>query len=601
MKKLTVAFSLLALLSLASGAEAAKGPELTYSVNLNDRADDQFKVTLDVKGLNAGNNIFQFAATAPGTYQTMDIGRFVQSFKAYDKKGRELEVQQVSTNQWQLSKPEKVRKIVYQIAETWDTPVEKNKVYGMCGTSLESDHALINGQGVFGYIKGLQSQPMRIKLEHPQEWLVGTALPVDSKGYYNATSYDHIVDSPILLGNLTRAETAYNGTTIDIYTYSKTGKIKSADLLQNMTEMLGAAHKFVVDFPVDRYTFLYHFEDVSWGAWEHSYSSEYVMKEQDLTPAYAQQLTDIAAHEFFHIITPLNIHSEIIERFNFVEPTPSQHLWLYEGTTEWASDMMQLRGGMTDLTSYLKDQHDKLMMDDQMDKNYSLLKLALTSYTPEGNQQYGNIYMRGAVVAALLDIRLLELSGGKRGLREVINELSKEYGPSKAFPENEFFNIFTARTYPEIGDFFNRYIKNAEPLPLQEYYNKLGINYVPAIATGEKTKALGYNFAVPDGKLRLVKVEQAMQQLGLQEGDVLVAYNGTEINLQNANQELAKLAALNPGDAYTLTVERNAEKQVLNLKLLEQEKLLKHQFKVNEQATPEQVNLRNAWMKNIKE
>lgn len=488
MKKLSAALGLLALLSLAPNAEAAKGPELTYSVNLNDRADDRFKVALEVKGLSATNNIFQFASTAPGTYQTMDIGRFVHEFKAYDKKGRELEVKQVSTNQWELSKPEKVRKITYQISETWDTPVKENKIYGMCGTSLEQDHALINGQGVFGYLQGLQAQPMRIKLEHPQEWLVGTALAKDAKGYYTANSYDHIVDSPILLGNLTKAETNYEGTTIDIYTYSKTGKIKSEDLLQNMTTMLGAAHKFVVDFPVDRYTFLYHFEDASWGAWEHSYSSEYVMKEQNLTPAYAQHLTDIAAHEFFHIITPLNIHSEVIERFNFVKPTPSQHLWLYEGTTEWASDMMQLRGGMMDLTAYLDDQREKLTIDEQMDKNYSLLKLALTSYTPEGQQQYGNIYMRGAVVATLLDIRLLELSDGKRGLREVINELSKEYGPNKAFPENEFFDVFAVKTYPEIGDFFNRYVKNAEQLPLAEYYSKLGIDYVASEKTGKKQK-----------------------------------------------------------------------------------------------------------------
>ncbi|GAB3830303.1 peptidase M61 [Pontibacter rugosus] len=536
MKKLTAALGLLAILSLSPNAEAAKGPELTYTVNLNDRADDRFKVLLEVKGLKAENSVYQFASTAPGTYQTMDIGRFVHEFKAYDKKGRELEVKQLSTNQWQLSKPEKVRKITYQISETWDTPVNENKIYGMCGTSLEQDHALINGQGVFGYVQGLQAQPMRIKLEHPQEWLVGTALPKDAKGYYAANSYDHIVDSPILLGNLTKAETNYEGTTIDIYTYSKTGKIKSDDLLQNMTTMLGAAHKFVVDFPVDRYTFLYHFEDVSWGAWEHSYSSEYVMKEQELTPAYAQQLTDIAAHEFFHIITPLNIHSEVIERFNFVKPTPSQHLWLYEGTTEWASDMMQLRGGMMDLTAYLKDQREKLTIDEQMDKNYSLQKLALTSYTPEGQQQYGNIYMRGAVVATLLDIRLLELSDGKRGLREVINELSKEYGPNKAFPENEFFDIFTAKTYPEIGAFFNSYVKNTAPLPLVEYYSKVGIDYVASEKNGEKTKALGYTFAVPDGKLRLVKVVENARQFGLQEGDALVALNGTAVTLQNANQ-----------------------------------------------------------------
>jgi len=599
MKKTTLALGLLALLSFSPAAQAAPAPQLTYHINLNERTDDHFRVTLEVKGLKAQNNIYQFAATAPGTYQTMDIGRFVRDFKAYDKKGRELEVKQISTNQWQLSKPEKVRKITYRIAETWDTPVDKNKIYGMCGTSLEQDHALINGQGVFGYVQGLQAAPMRIKLEHPQEWLVGTALHKDAKGFYMADSYDHVVDSPIMLGRLSKAQTTYNGTTIDIYTYSKTDKIKSQDLLANMTNMLGAAHRFVVDFPVDRYTFLYHFEDQDWGAWEHSYSSGYVMKEAELTPAYAQQLTDIAAHEFFHIITPLNIHSEVIEQFNFVTPTPSQHLWLYEGTTEWASDMMQLRGGLYDLPTYLKDLSEKLRFDDKMDKSYSLQKLALSSYTPEGQAQYINIYNRGAVTAALLDIRLLELSGGKRGLREVINELSKEYGPKKAFPENEFFDLFTAKTYPEIGDFFNRYVKNAEPLPVAEYFGKLGLHYTPAQKTGKKTTTLGYSFDFNAGNIVFANVGEEAKALGLQPNDVLVAFDGTPITLENVSQELSKLRQLKAGDSYTFTIAREGKQQEVKLQLLEKDEVIKHLFAVNEQATPQQVALRSSWMKNL--
>jgi len=599
MKKITTSVALLCLLAFAPLAEAAKNPELTYTVNLNDRADDRFKVTLNVKGLRNENNVFQFAATAPGTYQTMDMGRFVENFKAYDKKGRELETKQISTNQWQLSKPEKVRKITYNIAETFDTKVEKDQIYAMCGTSLEQDHALINGQAVFGYVSGLQSAPARIKLEHPKEWLVGTALSTDKNGYYQATSYDHLVDSPIMAGQLTKAETKYNGTTIDIYTYSKTGKIKSQDLMTNMTAMLESAHKFVVDFPVDRYTFLYHFEDQDWGAWEHSYSSGYVMQEKDYTPEYAKHLTDIAAHEFFHIITPLNIHSEIIERFNFVKPTPSQHLWLYEGTTEWASHIMQLRSGMKPLPAYLADIRQKLMIDDQLDKSYSLQKLSLTSYTPEGHKQYYNIYNRGALVATLLDIRLLELSGGKRGLREVMNDLSKEYGPKKSFPENEFFEIFASKTYPEIADFINSYIKNAEPLPVESYFGKLGINYQAAVNTGNKVKGFGYAIGAPGGVLSLTQVGEEMQKAGLQPGDELVAFDGVALSLGNANQVLPRLGTLNMGDAYTFTIKRNGEEKVVQCKILSMDEVKKHAFEVNEQATPQQLALRNNWLKNL--
>jgi len=122
---------------------------------------------------------------------------------------------------------------------------------------------------------------------------------------------------------------------------------------------------------------------------------------------------------------------------------------------------------------------EKILVDRQyFDASYSLRKLALTSYTDAGQQQYGNIYMRGALVAGLLDIRLLELSGGRRGLRELILDLAKEYGKDRPFPEDRFFDIVTAKTYPEIGDFFDRYVKAAQPLPIAEYYAKLGIRFV---------------------------------------------------------------------------------------------------------------------------
>ncbi|WP_242916949.1 PDZ domain-containing protein [Pontibacter liquoris] len=600
MRRITAALGLLALLALPPQAEAGRKPELTYLVNLNDRAADEFNVILQVKGLSKQNDVYQFAATAPGTYQTMDIGRFVREFKAYDKKGRELKTTQISTNQWQLSKPEKVRRISYRIAETWDTPVKENTVYKMCGTSLEQDHALINGQGVFGYLKGLQATPLRVKLDYPQSWLVGTALKLDDKGYYQAENFDQIVDSPILAGTLTKAESNFKGTTIAIYTYSKTGKVASQALMANMTAMLEAANKFVVDFPVDRYTFLYHFEDQEMGAWEHSYSSEYVFREKELTPEFAQHITDVASHEFFHIITPLNIHSEVISQFNFVTPTPSQHLWLYEGTTEWASDMMQLRNKLIDLPAYLTDLREKLYFNDRMDPNYSLQKLALTSYTPEGQKQYGNIYNRGALTAALLDIRLLELSGGKRGLREVINELSKEYGPKKAFPENDFFNIFTAKTYPEIGDFFDRYVKNAEPLPIADYYSKLGITYLPVVKTNEQKPFLGYDFTVtPEGAIVFVEVADELAKAGLHNQDQLIAKDGVPVTLQNAQEELMKLVAAKPGNKITYTVLRNGVKQQVSTTVLQRDAVQKHVFELNPQATPEQLALRNSWLQNM--
>jgi predicted metalloprotease with PDZ domain len=577
----------------------AQQAELQYSIDLNERKDDTFMVTLKVNGLTEANNVYQFAATAPGTYQVMNLGRFVTNFKAYDKKGKEIASENISVNQWQIEKPEKVHTIRYSIKETWDTPVEKNKVYKMCGTSIEDDHVLINAHCVFGYFSGTQAEPLSINLTYPENWQVGTALNKNEEGAYYATTYDHAVDSPILLGRLTEASTDLNGSSVEIYTYSKTDLISSEQLLSSMTKMLKAAGDFIVDFPVDRYTFLYHFEDETWGAWEHSYSSEYVIREQEFTAEFGQGITDMAAHEFFHVITPLNIHSEIIQNFNFVTPTPSEHLWLYEGTTEWAAHIMQLRYGLTSLETYFRTLRDKLNTDSYFDPNYSLSKLALTSYTEEGKKQYANIYMRGALVAGLLDIRLLEMSEGKRGYREVIYELSKKYGPSNSFSERNFFADFTSMTYPEIEEFFELYVKNANPLPIAEYYAKLGIKYIPKVNTGEQVSTLGLHVGFPDEKFRLMSINKKMAALGLEVNDELIAINATEVTMQNAQQILVGLQKLPIGEEYKIKVRREDEEIDVTAKVLSQEKIKKHVFKLDEDASDDQKTLREIWLKNL--
>ncbi|RYU80106.1 M61 family metallopeptidase [Hymenobacter persicinus] len=595
---------------LLAGALAAPGlaqaqKALTYTVTLDPATDaNHFQVRLELPKLSKAQGVYQFAATAPGTYQIMDMGRYVSKFEAFDRKGAPLGARQLGPNQWQLADPEKTREIRYTIAETWDTPVTEHPIYRMCGSSLETDHALLNGQTLFGYPQSWQDKPLRIKLNYPADWKIGTPLTADSKGFYEAKNYDQAVDSPFLLGRLTEAKTMLGSTEVGLYCYSHTDQVKAEPLLQSMQQMLQAAQAFLVQLPVKRYTFLYHFDDRSNGAWEHSYSSEYVLREAPFTPELAAAVTSTAAHEFFHVVTPLNLHSEIIERFNFVQPTGSEHLWLYEGTTEWAADMMQVRAGLKPLDVYLQNLHDKVAYDHQQaDTTYSLSKLGLTSFSDEGQRQYGNIYQRGAVTAALLDLRLLELSGGKRGLREVILELTKQYGPSKPFSEKTFFTDFVRLTYPEIGDFFTRYVQQAQPLPLTEYYAKVGVRYAPVLHTGRRIGALGAtptSFQVQAGKeVAFDAVPATLQTLGVASGDQLISYQGTAITPANLRQVLGQVKTAKAGDAYELTVRHNGADKTVRGRLLDQEEVKRYDFSLLPDATPAQLALRTAWLKNL--
>lgn len=449
-----------------------------YDIDLNDRTGDSFKVRVFVDGLTDANAIFQFAATAPGTYDPLNFGNYVRNLKAYDEDYEPLGVTKISTNQWQLKEPSATAIIEYEMLETWDVVNPVDVIYKMAGTSIEDDHSLINTFAVMGYPKGLKEKKYIVSIDRPTSWLVGTALPENNNGYYVAQDYDHLADSPLLLGELTSATVNIGQTEIGIWTYSATDVNTSADIKDQIEEVIYDARAFLGELPVENYTFLYLFEE-SAGALEHSYSSVHVLEE---VPAdfYASTIKRIAAHEFFHIVTPLNVHSEIIEDFDFVTPTPSRHLWLYEGVTEWAAWMMRYRNHSIDLDNLLTQFEAMRYFDENVyDRSFSLVDISLQSYTTAGGRQFGNIYRRGAIVAALLDIRLLELSNGEKGLRELILELVERYGPQNSFKDDQFFDVIVAMTYPEIEDFIEKYIKGTANLPYQEYFNKIGIDYDP--------------------------------------------------------------------------------------------------------------------------
>lgn len=596
----TTAIVVATLVVVAPQSYGRPAQALEYEINLNDRTDDLFRVTLRVNGLPDSSAIYQFAATAPGTYQVMDIGRYVRSFVALGAKNDTLPVHRISMNQWRIGRPASVRMVVYTIAETWDTPMDSNRIYAMCGTSMEDDHVLLNPHCVIGYPTGMQQSPIHLRLLRPPAWAVGTALEPDDAGGFVAPDYDRLVDSPILLGRLSCAGLTIGGSSVEVFTYSKTDKVHSDDILGALRGILYASAAFMHGLPVQRYTFLFHCDRVNAGAWEHSYSSEYVYRESDFDRNLPGMISSNVAHEFFHIVTPLHIHSQVIDRFNFVTPVPSKHLWLYEGVTEWAADIVRLRGGLISLPDYLSHIRRKLLVNDRMDKQVSLEEIALSCYTPEGQRQYANIYDRGAVIAALLDIRLLSLSGGTWGLREVINELAARYGPHKAFDEATFYDSVVSMTHPSIGSFINSYIRGAEPLPVAEVFSLVGISYREEVEGAGEVSTTGFR-ARPHGEsFEIVSVEEKAAAFGLQKGDTVVAINGTELTPATAGALYGTLRAEAPGSSYTVTVRRAGERErTLTCALLGTPEVTRHVLEVMPDPTPEQRRLRAAWMTNL--
>jgi len=597
MKKLLLLFVIIFIANLNS-------QNIVYNIDVTNYKDDLFHVTVYVEGLSAENDIYNLPATVPGTYSNLDFGRFVKSFKAYDEYGNELPAEKISLNQWQITDPDKLAKIDYDIEDTFDTEIENNKVIPMAGTGINNEFIVLNTFAVLGYFEGLQTNPLRVKLDYKPEWTAGTALLTDEDGYYTAESYDHLADSPILIGNLTAAATTVNNIKVGVYVYSADTTINADGIMDVADDVLQSSSEFIGYSPVTHYNFLMCFLDqeefiesgfMGAGALEHSYSSLFVY------PGFGNFIGGVKndmAHEFLHILTPLNLHSNIIQPFNFVEPTASQHIWLYEGVTEWGSDIMQLRSGLITPEEYLDRISEKITISDGFSQDISLVDLSLGVYSETITMEFINFYNKGAVTAALLDIRLLELSEGKFGLREVFLNFLEEYGKYKPFPEAEFFDLFVANTFPEIEQFINDYIKGTKRLPYDEYLAKLGYRYTAERPSEDTRPSVGLQMGLNDKQqLTIVGMSEASAEAGITAGDVPISILGIEVSLANTQEIFRKINSMKVGEKVKLILLRGDEEVEIDLPL--QQKIDKHIIEEMEKPTGEQLKLREAWSKNL--
>ena len=81
--------------------------------------------------------------------------------------------------------------------------------------------------------------------------------------------------------------------------------------------------------------------------------------------------------------------------------------------------------------------------------------------------------------------------------------------------------------------------------------------------------------------------------------DELAAFNGEPVSISNIAAVGGQLQRLKAGESYQFTVRRDGKEVVVPVKVLEQEEIKPYAFEPDPQATPAQLQVREAWMKNL--
>lgn len=603
------------ILSVISFSIFAQQAPYLFKVNLTNVQDDKLKVELTTPKFTQKKVIYNIAKTVPGTYSYDDYGRYIQDFTAFDAKGKKLKVKTLDKNRYQIEKASKLTKITYLVNDTWDSPEIKGEhVFEPTGTNIDASHFVINNHGLFGYFDNMKKHPYQVNFVRPSNFYGASSLsPIkvaDNEDKFEAESYNLLVDSPILYFEPDTTIVKIGDTDILVAVHSPTKMASSAEIADNIKTTLEAQKEYLGGkLPIKKYAFLIILADVapgsSYGALEHSYSSLYYLPESS-AEELSQTVKDVASHEFFHIVTPLNIHSEEIGDFDFNDPKMSQHLWMYEGLTEYAAGHMQIKYGLIDFPKYLSMLRAKIGSMKEMYKETLPFTEMSKNVLTTTKDQYANVYEKGALIGLCLDIELRELSKGKYGTQHLMRDLSKEYGKDVSFKDEALFAKITALTYPQIGVFIKNYISGNQPLPVAQYLNKVGINYIDSekisnINFGEVE--LSYN---PETERIYVKGTDKMNKIGEQMGyeinDEIINFNGEALTISNAQGLITDfIKNAKAGETLKVTVLRKDakgdKKEVkLSTVLNPVETIQKYILKLEDNPSFEQLRLKDWWL-----
>lgn len=618
MKKIFISFALATILISCKTSQSSTSKniqEVKVAINLNEVKDDKVQVSIHAPKISKDQITFSIPKIIPGTYSNDNYGRFIENLKAFDAKGNQLDVKKADQNSWLISSAKKLSKITYLVNDSFDT--EKGSgfgnedVFSPAGTNIqEGANFILNMHGFVGYFQDHKEIPYRVTISHPETlWGATSMIDLDSKNNsdeFHVTRYAELVENPVMYSKPDFTTFSVDGMDITIAVYSPNGKIKAENITPEMKKMMIAQKTFLGKINANKkYTVLLYLSSMKsndaqgFGALEHPTSTTVVMPETIPLNMLQEQMKDVVSHEFFHIVTPLTIHSKEIHFFDYNSPKMSEHLWMYEGVTEYFANLFQINQGLITENQFLDRISEKIELASKMNDTMPFTTMSANVLQEPYKSQYLNVYQKGALIGMCIDIIIREKSNGNKGILNLMHQLSNEYGVSKPFDDKQLFDKIVSLTYPEVGEFLNTFVAGTQPIPYSDYLAKMGIAKVnasmpssiflkgqsPYISINPNT---GEIFILPN-----IALNNFFNGLSLKGGDQIIAINNKNYNKENILELITTSQEWKENDSITVKIKRNGKEEIISGKvaLPYEEKVI---LRVND---PSKTTLKNSWLK----
>ncbi|AXQ22973.1 M61 family peptidase [Acinetobacter wuhouensis] len=519
---------------------------LHYQIEFDDFRQHLIHVTL--RFVANPTQVLSLPIWIPGSYLIREFAKHIESVKAYDEAGRQLQISKFEKNKWRLFNTDHELITVEYDVYAYDLSVR--------GAYVDQTRLYVNPACICLGLQDQENSAVELEVFLPDElkhFQLATGLVSKSlvKGRYTlkADNYAQLIDAPFELADQTRFSFEANGIPHE-FVVSGQHKMNAERMKQDIEKICSTEISMFGSAPFENYTFMTMATGSSYGGLEHPNSTSLISPRDDLPKADEptepsadyQRFLGLCSHEYFHSWLVKFIRPENLANYDLNKESLTSLLWIFEGFTSYYDDLILLRSGVISQDSYLK------LLKGQIDRylqnpgrfiqtvSESSFDAWIKFYRQDENSNNAgtSYYNKGCLVALCLDLGL-RLRGSS--LDALMRRLYENTQNGIQVNERTIVELCNELTGDNWIEQVNHLINTTDELPLDQLFPEFGLSYT---LKNEKTLPFGLKITEkPEGVL----VQQANREgvgakAGLSANDVIIAIDG----LKASEKLLAKYA-----------------------------------------------------------
>lgn len=556
-------------------------PKIVYRLSTPEPHTHLLHVEMRVEGA-AGPVELVMPAWTPGSYMIREFARNVTGLRTEDGAGRVLAHTKTDKATWRVEAPaDGTLRVVYRVYANELT---------VRTSHLDASHGYVNGASVFFYVRGREGEPAEVRVKAPEGWRVTTGLGKTARpDVFTAADYDDLVDCPLEIGTHALAEWEQEGKAHRYAVWGR-GNYQLDRLVEDTKRIVAAGSALFGGLPYDEYTFILHVVPAMFGGLEHRNSTSLVVDRWGFRGREYEKTIGLVAHEFFHVWNGKRIRPAVLGPFDYTRENYTRNLWVVEGFTTYYTEVLLRRAGILSPQRFLEKigesiaQYESIPGRLEQTLEEASFDAWIRFYRQDENSPNSQIsyYLKGMLVAMLLDLEIRRITGARRSLDDVLLTLWERYGARNAgFPEEGIQGIVEEVCGDRLDGFFERALRSTAELDFDAGLAAAGLERValpaPPVSGGaggsgpgatppQAPVSVGLRFK-DEGARTVVSHVLAgtpAYRAGIAAGDEIIALDGLRVPPRDLPTRLAERSE---GEVVAVTLFRRDELMTLEMRV----------------------------------